>query len=167
MLAGYGALAEHIALKLEQTGLRQRVILFGATIDIGAVYACIDVFLMTSRHEGTPNVLIEAQAAGVCVVALDVGGVGETIAHGRSGLLVHDRDAASLAKAVLVLLADPRLRQHARVHGPRFVSRRFNWRRKIDETIAHYKGWGNIRIGWLKFRRRALAAFVAKNSGLI
>ena len=170
VLAGYGALAEHISLKLEQMGLSERVILFGATIDVGAVYACIDVFLMTSQHEGTPNVLIEAQAAGVAVVAPDVGGIGETIAHGRSGLLVHDRDAARLAKAVLVLLANPLLRQRARAHGPRFVSQRFNWRRKIDETIAHYNGWGNIRIVWLKFRRRVLPAgdvFAAKNRDLI
>jgi glycosyltransferase involved in cell wall biosynthesis len=170
VLAGYGALAEHIALKLEQMGLSQRAILFGATTDVGAVYACIDVFLMTSQHEGTPNVLIEAQAAGVAVVAPDVGGIGETIAPGRSGLLVHDRNAAQLAKAVLILLANPRLRQRARAHGPRFVSQRFNWRRKIDETIAHYNGWGNVRLAWLKFRRRALAAgdiFVAKNRSLI
>jgi glycosyltransferase involved in cell wall biosynthesis len=154
VLAGYGALAEHVALKLKQMSLSQRVVLLGATIDVGAIYACIDVFLMTSQYEGTPNVLIEAQAAGVPVVAPDVGGIRETIAPGRTGLLVHDRDAARLAEAALGVLANPLLRQRARAYGPRFVSQRFNWRRKIDATIAHYHGWGKIRVAWLKFRRR-------------
>lgn len=146
VLAGYGALAEHVDLKLKQMGLSQRVSLLGPTIDVGAVYACIDVFLMTSQYEGTPNALIEAQAAGVPVVAPDVGGIGETIVDGRTGLLVRSRDAARLAKAALDVLANPLLRQSARASGPRFVSQRFNWRRKIYETIGHYNGCGNIRV---------------------
>ncbi len=155
VLAGYGPLSEHVAVKLKQMGLSQRLVLLGATIDIGAIYACLDVFLMTSHYEGTPNVLIEAQAAGVPVVAPDVGGTRETILDGLTGVVVASRAAARLANAVAVVLADPLLRQDARAHGPRFVARRFNWQRKVDETIGHYGGWSNIRVAWLKFKRRA------------
>jgi glycosyltransferase involved in cell wall biosynthesis len=155
VLAGYGALAEHVAVKLKQMGLSRRLVLLGATIDIGAIYACLDVFLMTSHYEGTPNVLIEAQAAGVPVVAPDVGGTRETILDGLTGVLVESRDAARLASAVLTVLADPLLRHGVRLQGPRFVARRFNWQRKIDKTIGHYGGWSNIGVAWVKFKRRA------------
>jgi glycosyltransferase involved in cell wall biosynthesis len=156
VLAGYGELAEHFALKLEQMGLSQRSVLLGATHDVGAVYACMDVFLMTSQHEGTPNVLIEAQAAGVPVVAPDVGGIGETIAHGRTGCLVSGRDAARLANAVLEVLANPRLRRSARAHGPRFVSQRFDWGRKIDETIGHYNSRSGVLTVCLRWATQLL-----------
>jgi glycosyltransferase involved in cell wall biosynthesis len=155
VLAGYGPLAEHVARKLGQTGLSRRTVLLGATIDVGAVYACIDVFLMTSRYEGTPNVLIEAQAAGVPVVAPDVGGTRETILDNATGVLVRSREAPRLAGAVSAVLTNPLLRQSARAHGPRFVARRFNWQRKIDKTIRYYGGWSDIRLAWPKFKRRA------------
>ena len=71
VLAGYGELAEPILRMTRALGLSERIALFGPRTDVGAIYAVMDVFLMTSRFEGTPNVLIEAQAAGVPVGVLD------------------------------------------------------------------------------------------------
>ena len=58
----------------------------------------MDVVLLTSRHEGLPNVLLEAQSLGIPVVAPDVGGVGETIWRGVTGWAVADADAALWSK---------------------------------------------------------------------
>ena len=140
VLAGYGALSDRIAHRVNELGLSQRVILPGATVDIGAIYAGMDVFLMTSQFEGTPNALIEAQAAGVPVVTPDVGGTGETIVDGLTGLLTASRAASEIADAVLRILGDSSWPRRAAVRGPRFVSQRFDWQRKIDKTVVFYNG---------------------------
>jgi len=140
LLGGYGALAQTIARRIEEHGLSHRFTLPGTVTDLGAVYACMDVFLMTSHHEGTPGTLREAQAAGVAVVAPQVGGTAEAMLHGRTGLLTATRDAQELADAVLRVLDDGDLRRSAAKHGPRFVAKHFSWRRNIARTIAFYRG---------------------------
>jgi glycosyltransferase involved in cell wall biosynthesis len=63
--------------------------------------------VLTSRFEGTPNVVIEAQAAGLPVVAPNVGGTSEALLDGVTGILVRNRQASCLASAVLDILGDP------------------------------------------------------------
>ena len=139
ILAGYGALAEHVKSRIAEMGLSERFILPGLAIDIGAIYACMDVFLMTSKFEGTPNTLVEAQAAGIPVVSPAVGGTGETFGDGLTGLLAAGRTAPQIADAVLRILDDPTWPQRAAENGPRFVSQHFDWQAKIDHTIAFYR----------------------------
>ena len=138
LLAGYGELEERIRHTIESLGLADRFVLLGAIEDVGLIYAALDVFLMTSRFEGSPNVLIEAQAAGMPVVAPNVGGVCETVLDGTTGIVVVDRRPSSLATAVLQILDDPSWPERAAIHGPVFASHRFGHQRMIDETIAVY-----------------------------
>jgi glycosyltransferase involved in cell wall biosynthesis len=138
VLAGYGNLAKQVERRIETLGLAERVILSGSSKDVGSIYAALDVVLLTSRFEGTPNVLIEAQAAGIPVVAPDVGGVNEALLDGVTGILVGNRKASSFARAVLKILEDPGWRERATTEGPAFVSKRFGHQRMIDDTIAAY-----------------------------
>jgi glycosyltransferase involved in cell wall biosynthesis len=138
VLAGYGDLAEQVEHRIQTLGLAERFILPGATKDVGLIYGALDVFLMTSRFEGTPNVLIEAQAAGIPAVAPNVGGTSEALLDGITGLVVGNRRASNLSSAVLQILDDPRWRERAAIHGPAFVSKRFGHQRMIDETIVEY-----------------------------
>ena len=142
VLAGYGELAHDIARKILASELANRVKVVGPTTDVGLIYAAIDVFLLTSRFEGTPNTLIEAQAAGVPVVAPLVGGTGECVLHGMTGLLVDNRKAGSLAHAVVQILDDSSWPERSAQHGPAFVNDRFGHGRMIDETVAHYRHAG-------------------------
>jgi len=139
ILAGYGALAGRIEARIKDMDLSERFTLPGPTTDAGAAYAYMDVFLMTSKFEGTPNALVEAQAAGVPVVAPSVGGIEETMRDGLTGVLSAERTAPQIAEAVLRILADPGWRRRAAENGPRFVAERFDWQRKIDNTIALYR----------------------------
>jgi len=139
VLAGYGPLAERVESRVRELRLAGRFVLPGPAIDIGAIYACMDVFLMTSKFEGTPNTLIEAQAAGIPVVTPAVGGTEETIRDGLTGRLAEGRTAPQIANAVLHVLDDPVWRQRAAGNGPDFVSQNFDWQRKIDRTIALYR----------------------------
>jgi len=139
VLAGYGALADRIAHRVKELGLSDRFILPGPTIDIGEMFACMNVFLMTSRFEGTPNTLIEAQAAGVPVVAPDVGGIRDAMIDGLTGLLTAGRTASELADAVLRILHDACWARRAAKHARRFVAKRFNWRRNVNATVKLYR----------------------------
>ncbi len=82
-----------------------------------ALYAASDAFVLASRvlgsgrTEGTPTALIEAMAAGLPVVATEVGGVGALVNHARNGLLVPAGDPTALAAALARLRDDPPLRR--------------------------------------------------------
>jgi glycosyltransferase involved in cell wall biosynthesis len=138
VFAGYGNLAEQIERRIETLGLAECFILPGPPKDVGLIYGALDVLLLTSRFEGTPNVLIEAQAAGIPVVAPDVGGASEALLNGVTGTLVGNRRASSLASAVLEILENPGWRERAAAQGPAFVSEKFGHQRMIDDTIAAY-----------------------------
>lgn len=86
----------------------RRVHLLGAVEDMPPVLADLDAVLLTSRSEGLPVSLIEAAAAALPVVAADVGGVGELVAHERTGFLAPGDE--ELAFGLDQLLGDPELR---------------------------------------------------------
>ena len=85
----------------------RRVQLLGAREDMAAVLSGLDAVLLTSRSEGLPVALIEAAAAGRPAVATDVGGVGEVVAHERTGFLGASVD--ELAFGLARLLDEPGL----------------------------------------------------------
>jgi glycosyltransferase involved in cell wall biosynthesis len=86
------------------------VTLAGQQDDINPYYGIADVFLLPSLSEGCPNVLLEAMAAGVPVVATAVGGVPEVVTSGRDAILVKKHDTAGMAAATAELLSNQRLR---------------------------------------------------------
>lgn len=138
LLAGYGLLQDMIVDRARTLGLGDRLVLPGAVSDVGLVYAILDIVLLTSRVEGVPNVLVEAQAAGCSVVSVDVGGIREAVIEGRTARLAPQRTAQSLAQAVLATLADPDWRMRARREGPAFVAQRFGFERWINEILEAY-----------------------------
>ena len=76
LLVGDGPLRSPLKTLAHELGIDSRVHFVGFRDDVGAVYAACDVVALTSANEGTPVTVIEALAAGVPVVAADVGGVG-------------------------------------------------------------------------------------------
>lgn len=88
-------------------GMTDRVQFRGAVDDVVPELAGLDVFAFcTTQQEGFGVVLAEAMAAGVPIVATDVGPVSETLDAGRGGLLVKDGDVDAFADAVVALLTD-------------------------------------------------------------
>jgi len=86
-----------------------------------------EALVLPALHgEGLPNVILEAMASGLPVVASRSGGVGEVVREGESGLLVPPGDAHGLALAVRRLLGDATLRQQLRTGG-RAVAARHDW----------------------------------------
>lgn len=92
-------------------GLRSDVLQFlGSASDISGIYRQANIFVLTSEHEGTPNVLLEAMATGLPVIATNVGGVPEIVQHGRTGFLVPEDNSDDLVNTTRALIQNPGLR---------------------------------------------------------
>ncbi len=107
VLVGEGPEGPKIRELVAQAGLADRVHFLGLRHDIPRLLAAADLFLLTSVSEGIPLTLIEAMAAGLPVVATRVGGVGEVVEEGRTGLLAPAGDDDGLARHVLRLAGAP------------------------------------------------------------
>jgi glycosyltransferase involved in cell wall biosynthesis len=116
-LAGDGPGLTEVTSALTRNGLSQRVELLGARADVPDLLARSDVFVLSSRSEGFPVSVLEAMAAGLPVVATNVGGVAEAVADGETGFLVPAADADALARALERLLADGELRRRLGAAG--------------------------------------------------
>jgi glycosyltransferase involved in cell wall biosynthesis len=85
---------------------RERVHLLGVRDDIPNLLAAADVFALASSWEGLPLAVIEAMAAGLPVVATDVGSVSEAVVHGKTGMLAPSGNGRLLIEALLALTTD-------------------------------------------------------------
>jgi sugar transferase (PEP-CTERM/EpsH1 system associated) len=110
VLVGEGperAALERLALEL---GIANRCELTGHRDDVAEVLRSLDVFVLPSASEGMSNTLLEAMAAGLAVLASDVGGNREVIAPGRSGLLFGSQDLEGAVAQLRALLESRALR---------------------------------------------------------
>ena len=98
--------AERLSRLVEQLGLRDRLTFAGARRDVAAVMHALDIFVLTSRHEGFGRVVAEAMAAGQPVVATAEGALPELLDGGSLGRLAPAEDAAAFAEQIERLLSD-------------------------------------------------------------
>ncbi len=110
VLVGDGPLRGPLEQRAGELGVAQRLRLLGRRDDVPRLLAAADLFVLPSRTEGMPAVLIEAGLAGLPAVAFDVGGVGEVVADGVTGLLAPPGDRAGFQQALAALAGDPRRR---------------------------------------------------------
>lgn len=138
-LVGDGELRGELEALAESLGVAGHVEFLGRRDDVPELLATFDVFALPSLFEGLCLAVIEAQAAGVPVVATPVGGIRETVVDGETGLLVPPRDAAALAAAIVRLLDGPeeaaRLAASARTRVGRFSVERM-----VEATLSLYAG---------------------------
>jgi glycosyltransferase involved in cell wall biosynthesis len=126
VVIGEGKEAEALAAQHESLGLGEGVRLVGYWASVAEALSAIDVFVLPSLMEGHPIALLEAMAAGKPVVATSVGGNGEAVADGVTGLLVPPGDASALAAATLALLRDPERAARMGQAGQAAVRERFS-----------------------------------------
>lgn len=106
VVVGDGAQREPLEAQVRSLGIASRVRLLGDRGDVAELLPGLAVFALSSRSEGYSIALLEACAAGLPIVATDVGGNAEIVAEGRNGRLVPPQDDAALADALLTMLAD-------------------------------------------------------------
>jgi glycosyltransferase involved in cell wall biosynthesis len=109
VIAGHGP--EHHALvhQAETSGIADRVVFAGFQRHMAPLFAMASILALPSHSEGSPNVVLEAMAAGLPIAATCVGGVPEILVSGETGLLVPPRDPAAMSEALAKLLSDAEL----------------------------------------------------------
>ena len=141
-IAGDGPQRQYLERRAERLGLRERFVLHGYVDHerLAALYATADAVALPSvimgrygRQDVIPNVLAEAMAAGVPVVASEVAGIPELVEHGVSGLLVPQRDADALAAALEKLWREPELAAGLAKAAREKIERIWDRNRNLDE----------------------------------
>jgi glycosyltransferase involved in cell wall biosynthesis len=140
LLVGEGALEGRLRADGHRLGVEQDVIFVGAKplAELPAYYSSADVFALPSSFDNSPNVLLEAMACELPVVATHVGGVPRYVADGESGLLVEPGQPAALAAALGRLLDDSDLRHRLVAGGLQKVQGR-SWDASARKLLNLYE----------------------------
>ncbi|PKK91065.1 MAG: hypothetical protein CVV64_04665 [Candidatus Wallbacteria bacterium HGW-Wallbacteria-1] len=105
-VAGDGPLRNEMMQAVERWGIEGNVQFQGHVQDMTAFMDSLDFFLLTSRWEGFPNVLLEAMARGKPIVTTDCGGASEIVINGVTGRIVSKDDSELLAREMITLMAE-------------------------------------------------------------
>ncbi len=138
VFVGDGHLRAALETAVARAGLAPRVQLAGLRDRPHTLLPAFDVFFLSSRWEGFPLAVLEAQAHGLPVVAYDVAGLGEAVVDGEGGRLTAPGDRDSWRQALRLLLADAALRQRMGHAGRKRVEERFTMDRMLRETVDLY-----------------------------
>lgn len=130
-IAGDGPERQRLAALSEQLGIATKVEFLGWTQrnELPALYRSADVFVFPSYDEGMPNVVLEALASGLPVVATRIAGNEQLVAHGQNGILVPPGDDAAFAEALAPLIRDGKLRKTFGARSRAMAVEQFSWAR--------------------------------------
>ena len=140
-IVGDGPLEPALRQQVAALGLEAVVHLAGY-VDQPALppwYRAADVFVLSSDFDNSPNVVLEAMATGLPVVATDVGGVSDFVDAPDGGALVPKGDAASLGKEIVALLNDDTRRREAGAFNRQRATTKFSWRTSAEQLLAAYE----------------------------
>lgn len=138
LIVGEGPERTRIERIIKELNLAQHVRLVGTRSDVPDILQAADLFLLSSKSEGIPLTVIEAMAARLPVVSTDVGGVGEIVVAGETGLLTPAGDDAALAAAAIELLNDAPRRARLGEQGYRRAIDKFDESRMHRDYRALY-----------------------------
>jgi glycosyltransferase involved in cell wall biosynthesis len=146
VLAGEGEQRPALEALLAQSGCADRIRLLGYCADPRPLYEALDVFALSSVREGLPNVLLEAMALEVPVVATRIAGVPRLLRDGENGLLVEPGSVPELTRGLERLLRDAPLRERLRAAARQTVATHYCFATRMQKIAAVYDGvLGRVR----------------------
>jgi len=139
VLVGEGRLRPELEALCVTLGVEQTVILHGLEPEARSIYGAFDIAAHASEAEGLPNVVLEAAAAGLPIVATNAGGTGEIISDGTTGVLVPVGDEDGHVQGLARLCLDPGERQRLGEAARADVLARFGVERMVGEFADLYR----------------------------
>jgi len=124
--------------RVSRLGIDQSMRFLGRRNDIPELLAASDISVLSSHEEGFSNVILEAMAAGLPVVATDVGGNREAVVDGVTGWLARPRDPKALAEKILDLLNDEKKAVAWGRRGQQRVKKHFTIDRMVEAYVGIY-----------------------------
>ncbi len=135
LIIGDGELKQELINYSNKIGIDKKVIFLGNRRDIPELLKILDVFVLSSISEGLPLTILEAMAAGVPVIATNVGGNKEVVLHEETGLLVPERDSKELADAINIVLKNKEKANLFSINGLIRVKQYFS----LDQMVKKYE----------------------------
>lgn len=132
IIIGEGREREKLEKLIKKYNLEKDFFLAGAIANAYKYLKAFDIFVLPSVKEGFPWTILEAMAAGVSIIATKVGGVGEVIESGKTGLLVKPARPEELARATAELLDNFRLRETFSRQAEKVVKQKFS----LDKMVS-------------------------------
>jgi glycosyltransferase involved in cell wall biosynthesis/SAM-dependent methyltransferase len=117
VFAGDGPLRQRLEKKALELDIKNNTIFLGWRSDVTEVISIYDIFAFPSLNEGMGRVLVEAMALGKPIVASDIGGIPDLVAHGINGFLVPPKNSERLAACIQILLRDKERRAKMGAEG--------------------------------------------------
>ena len=139
VILGEGSERQHVENVVRSAGLRDVVTMPGRVRDVSPYYEMADVLAVSSLSEGSPNVLLEAMAAGVPVVATAVGGIPEIVVDGEHAILVPPSNPSAMAQAIGLVLADPTDSQKRARAARNLVAARYSPGQRARSLVEVYR----------------------------
>ncbi len=141
VLVGDGPKRTEIEQEIEEKRLTHHFVLLGFRRDVPGLLRLFDIFTLPSLYEGLPNVVLEAMASGLPVVATPVDGTKEAVVNQETGLFVPVKDPEILANTLVELINNPEKRKSFGKAGRQRVEEKFSLRhqvRKFEELYTRY-----------------------------
>ena len=145
LIAGEGPERASLERQIQRMQLQDRVLLLGHVRDPRPLYRTADAVAISSISEGSPNVLLEALAAGVPTVTTAVGGVPEIVEDKQSALLVPAGDPAAMAWALGLLFSDAELNRRIALAGRELIASRYSPESRARVLLQTYE---SVRREW-------------------
>lgn len=139
IIIGGGEDKEKLQNKIDSLELQNEISLVGFKQDAGKYLKGFDILVMPSIKEGLPYVVMEAMAAGLPIIASDVGGVPDLIEHGKNGLLVKTKDSTGMAEGLKKLIQNHEARISLGKEAKTRVKTNFRFRDMLTRTITLYE----------------------------
>jgi len=139
VIVGDGPERANLETAARASGQNDRITFAGQVSNVEPFYAAGDVFVLPSLSEGSPNVLLEAMAAEVPIVATAVGGVTEIVSNEESALLVPPKNPQALAAAIGRVLQDSALAQRLTTVASALVAREHSPEQYARSLISLYQ----------------------------
>jgi len=137
-IAGEGELMDGLRELAAQLGIQDDVFFLGRCDHVADLLFASEIGVLSSKAEGFANAILEYMAAGLPVVATDVGGAREAITEGETGYTVASGDDQKMAEHLIELLNDPKRAQAMGQRGRSFVAERFSCDRHLQNTLELY-----------------------------
>ncbi|MBL6668107.1 MAG: glycosyltransferase [Crocinitomicaceae bacterium] len=128
---------ENRVTQLQKQGID--IVMTSWIFDIASFNAGMDIMCLTSKNEGTPVSLIEAQASNLPVISTDVGGVSDIVSENETGFIISRKDKRNFIEKLKILVEQDEIRHKMKSKGWEHVHLRFSYKRLATDMESYYK----------------------------
>jgi glycosyltransferase involved in cell wall biosynthesis len=139
-IVGNGSEWNPIQTEVERINLNfgNKILMTSWITDIPIFNAGMDIIALTSKNEGTPMSIIEAQATGVATISTNVGGVADVMLENESGFIIPKGDVDLYCEKLAFLIKNKEIREKMSQNGKNFVQNKFGYKTLIKNTSDYY-----------------------------